>query len=344
MSAVSVHEQPELKHPVNVMASSIPGMTHHVGGLTPSQAMGNGAPPGSGGKSNPNNNPDRVKRPMNAFMVWSRGQRRKLSQENPKMHNSEISKRLGAEWKLLSEDEKRPFIDEAKRLRAVHMKEHPDYKYRPRRKTKTLLKKDKFTLPGMINPQTGAPVHRGVTEGMHGYQHLNGYMNGYPSMMQDQLSHLPSHSYGAHQAAQMANSGLHQRYEMAAQLGYPPMSTTHASYLTPAAANYSAAYSQAAMMHHAQPGGGVSAIKSEPTSMSTERTQSAATAVSAGRPMPGDSSLRDMINMYLPGDANDPNVQRQHAMQQAAAAAYHGTSVTSTSGHGVNGTVPLTHM
>lgn len=72
---------------------------------------------------------------MNAFMVWSQIERRKICEVQPDMHNAEISKKLGRRWKELKEDERKPFIEEAERLRQLHQREYPDYKYRPRKKT-----------------------------------------------------------------------------------------------------------------------------------------------------------------------------------------------------------------
>ncbi|MPC36582.1 SOX domain-containing protein dichaete [Portunus trituberculatus] len=77
---------------------------------------------------------------MNAFMVWSQMERREIVKFAPDTHNAEISKQLGRRWKMLSEEQRRPYRDEAERLKQLHMREYPDYKYRPRKKSKDPLK------------------------------------------------------------------------------------------------------------------------------------------------------------------------------------------------------------
>jgi len=92
--------------------------------------------------------PPKIKRPMNPFMIFGCEKRRKLAQVHPRMHNSEISKILGAEWKRMSEYEKAPYIQEAKRLKEQHSIEYPNYKFKAnRRKPRQPIKKERPTFP-----------------------------------------------------------------------------------------------------------------------------------------------------------------------------------------------------
>lgn len=58
-----------------------------------------------------------------------------MRKESPNLHNAKISVQLGERWNALSAAEQQPFRNESRRLRESHSILHPDYKYRPRKKS-----------------------------------------------------------------------------------------------------------------------------------------------------------------------------------------------------------------
>ena len=168
---------------------------------------------------------DNVKRPMNAFIVWSKTIQKKITDENPKMHISKISKLLGKKWKGLTNEVKWPYIDESKRLRDVHMKKYPNYRYKPKMKKHQPLNRFPMDTPYQIPFKTRPQTFPEMTSHQAAARSLW-------NVKQGQYSGIPA--TGSHYKGEQVSTGPANSY------GYsPPVGAANGSYRSSAMPNYS---------------------------------------------------------------------------------------------------------
>ncbi|XP_053546917.1 protein capicua homolog isoform X2 [Bombina bombina] len=90
---------------------------------------------------------DHIRRPMNAFMIFSKRHRALVHQRHPNQDNRTVSKILGEWWYALGTREKQKYHDLAFQVKEAHFKAHPDWKWcnKDRKKSSSDVKQ---VIPG----------------------------------------------------------------------------------------------------------------------------------------------------------------------------------------------------
>ncbi|KAM8927008.1 protein capicua homolog isoform 2-T2 [Pelodytes ibericus] len=90
---------------------------------------------------------DHIRRPMNAFMIFSKRHRALVHQRHPNQDNRTVSKILGEWWYALGPKEKQKYHDLAFQVKEAHFKAHPDWKWcnKDRKKSNSDVKQ---VIPG----------------------------------------------------------------------------------------------------------------------------------------------------------------------------------------------------
>lgn len=74
-----------------------------------------------------------VRRPANPFILFACDYRQKV--EHKGKNNRELSRQAGDVWHKMSDADKIPWKMKAAEVKVKHAKEHPDYRYKPRRRS-----------------------------------------------------------------------------------------------------------------------------------------------------------------------------------------------------------------
>lgn len=93
---------------------------------------------------------DRIRRPMNAFMIFSKRHRALVHQRHPNQDNRTVSKILGEWWYALAPERKKKYHELASEVKEAHFKAHPEWKWcnKDRRKSSTSSGRGKLNSTG----------------------------------------------------------------------------------------------------------------------------------------------------------------------------------------------------
>ncbi|XP_037549425.1 protein capicua homolog [Nematolebias whitei] len=81
---------------------------------------------------------DHIRRPMNAFMIFSKRHRALVHQRHPNQDNRTVSKILGEWWYALGQNEKQQYHDLAFQVKEAHFRTYPDWKWCNKDRRKSL--------------------------------------------------------------------------------------------------------------------------------------------------------------------------------------------------------------
>ncbi|VEN56475.1 unnamed protein product, partial [Callosobruchus maculatus] len=114
-------------------------------------------------------NKERIRRPMNAFMIFSKRHRGLVHQRHPNQDNRTVSKILGEWWYALGPAEKKKYHELASEVKEAHFKAHPEWKWcnKDRRKSSTGSGRSKLSSTGdsgeandmPMSPRIHSPPH-----------------------------------------------------------------------------------------------------------------------------------------------------------------------------------------
>uniref|UniRef100_A0A9J2P5X8 HMG box domain-containing protein n=1 Tax=Ascaris lumbricoides TaxID=6252 RepID=A0A9J2P5X8_ASCLU len=80
---------------------------------------------------------EHIRRPMNAFMIFSKRHRPMVHEKYPNRDNRTVSKILGEWWYALGPEEKQKYHDLATQVKEAHFRAHPDWKWCSRERKKS---------------------------------------------------------------------------------------------------------------------------------------------------------------------------------------------------------------